>query len=484
MRTLSRRDFMRSAAALTVAGAMAPHGAARSAQGDSGAIRPWPANPRYWEYGGEPVLLLGGTVQDNLFQIPELEEHLDLLASVGGNYIRNTMSARDEGNVWPFAGEDGQYDLEAWNEAYWTRFADMLRWTHERDIFVQIELWDLWDHFDVWERNPWNPANNSTYSVDDTTLATAYDPPGYSGGETFGEPHGFFLTVPALNNDETVLRHQRRFVDRVLEHAFEYGHVLYCVTNEIHTMYPPEWGWYWAEYVRGRAEEAGREAQVTEMYWEFEFSHSQHVASLDRPDVFTYFEGSQNSAINDGEANWANLAYAYQYLEDAPRPINHTKIYGADGGPAWAGGTQESTEAFWRNIVGGSASSRFHRPNAGIGLSDTAQAHIRAVRMFAEALDIFRCVPDFEHTLLTDRQENEAYLTREPGERYGVYFPDGGAAGLDLSEAPGAFTLRWLDVAEGAWRDGGAVSGGETVTLETPGSGHWAAVLLRDGDAG
>ena len=57
-------------------------------------IQPYEKNPRYWQLGGRPVLLLGGTVKDCLFQIPDLEAHLDLLHSVGGNYVRNTMSDR------------------------------------------------------------------------------------------------------------------------------------------------------------------------------------------------------------------------------------------------------------------------------------------------------------------------------------------------------------------------------------------------------
>ena len=59
-----------------------------------GRIMPFEKNPSYWQYEGRPVLLVGGTDDDNLFQLPHLEEHLDLLASVGGNYIRNTMSSR------------------------------------------------------------------------------------------------------------------------------------------------------------------------------------------------------------------------------------------------------------------------------------------------------------------------------------------------------------------------------------------------------
>ena len=58
-----------------------------------------PDNPWYWQYGGRPVLLLGGLNQDNPFNHPELdgdlEKSLDRLAAAGGNYIRNTMSSRD-----------------------------------------------------------------------------------------------------------------------------------------------------------------------------------------------------------------------------------------------------------------------------------------------------------------------------------------------------------------------------------------------------
>ena len=32
------------------------------------ALQPWKENPWYWSYCGEPVLLLGGSDDDNLFQ--------------------------------------------------------------------------------------------------------------------------------------------------------------------------------------------------------------------------------------------------------------------------------------------------------------------------------------------------------------------------------------------------------------------------------
>jgi hypothetical protein len=78
---------------------------------DSRRIQPYSENPRYWQYRGKPVLLLGGTKDDNLFQVSDLKEHLDLLAACRGNYIRSTMSARDDGNVQPFQRLDSGVEL-------------------------------------------------------------------------------------------------------------------------------------------------------------------------------------------------------------------------------------------------------------------------------------------------------------------------------------------------------------------------------------
>ena len=134
-------------------------------------IEIYSANPAYWQYAGEPILLLGGTKDDNLFQIPALKEHLDLLKSVGGNYVRNTMSSRDQGNVWPFRKVNGKYDMDKWNNKYWKRFENFLRLTQERDIIVQIEVWATFDYYrDNWAVNPFNPKNNVNYTAKQTGL--------------------------------------------------------------------------------------------------------------------------------------------------------------------------------------------------------------------------------------------------------------------------------------------------------------------------
>ena len=40
---------------------------------EQGRIQPWRENPRYWEFRGKPVMLLGGSVTDHIFLADDLE---------------------------------------------------------------------------------------------------------------------------------------------------------------------------------------------------------------------------------------------------------------------------------------------------------------------------------------------------------------------------------------------------------------------------
>ncbi|MCB1127148.1 MAG: hypothetical protein KDM81_11660 [Verrucomicrobiae bacterium] len=383
---------------------------AADASGTASRIRPDPDHPAYWNYRGQPVLLLGGSVEDNLFQIPDLEAHLDLLQSVGGNYVRCTMSCRDDGNVWPFKEvAPGRYDLDQWNEAFWERFERFLRLTAQRDIIVQIELWATFDYYrDIWERNPFNPKNNVNYTAEETRL------PMVVNSHPTRTENNFFWSVPAERNQPTVLRYQRRFVDRLLDHALPYGNVLYCMDNE--TSVTPEWGWYWSGRIRSRAGADDLEVQTTEMWDAWDLAHAMHNATFDHPRIYSFVDISQNNH-QKGQAHWDNLAKQRARIAGQPRPLNNVKIYGADTGRF--GATQDGQERFWRSIFGGCAAARFHRPDSGLGLGEIAQANLRSARLLTDRFPVFTCRPAPE--LLGARDPNEAYALSRPGEATAVY---------------------------------------------------------------
>jgi len=426
-----------------------------------------PANPRYWQYDGRPVLLLGGSVEDNLFQIPDLIEHLDTLAAAGGNYVRCTMSCRDPGNVWPFAKRGDLYDLDAWNDEFWRRFETFLTETARRKIIVQIELWATFDYYrDVWDVNPFNPKNNCNYTAEETGLPTVV------ATHPTKTENNFFWSVPAENNQQTVLKYQRKFVDRILTASLQHGHVLYCMDNE--TSVTAAWGAYWADYVRAAAARAGRKVHTTEMWDPWDLAHPMHAATFDHPETYTFVEISQNNH-NSGPKHYEGALTARARVNSQPRPVNCVKTYGADGGRF--GSTRDGIERFWRNIFAGLAATRFHRPPSGIGLSTVAQRNIRSAREVTDAFDIFRCEPMPD--LLKTGPQTEAYCLANPGVEYALYFPAGGEATLDLRAAEGKMRVRWHDIDGGEWRRVETVGAGRRVKLTAPGPGQWAAVLRQ-----
>lgn len=453
---------------------------------DTDRIRPYPGNPYYWQYKGKPVLLLGGSWQDNLFNHPiGLEQHLDRIKSVGGNYVRNTMSHRNTGNVFAYSQRNGKFDLNQWNDEFWERFENFLKLTRDRDIIVQLEIWDPWDHYadhqslGGWSKHPFNPANNINYTGTQSHLPTKID---YN---PHGDPteHAFFRTVPTLADNQLVLRYQQAFVNKLLSYTLGHPHVLYCMNNE--TGEQVEWGDYWAAYVRQRAEAAGVKVQITDMRRSEDIRSGDHAHIFDRPNLYDFVDISQNNAwAGIGQKHYDNIRHVREYLAKQPRPINNNKNYGAA-----RHGEEESVARFCRIVFAGCASVRFHRPHPledpnahevstefGLGLSPRAQTIIKSMSEVANTLDIFRAAPRNE--LLSEREANEAYCLAEPGKQYAVYFPDGGQVRLDVSAVKGPLQVRWLDINRSRWQEPQTITGGGTVKLQAPGKGHWGVVIV------
>jgi len=158
-----------------------------------------------------------------------------------------------------------------------------------------------------------------------------------------------------------------------------------------------------------------------------------------------------------------------------PRPLNTVKTYGADGGRH--GNTRDGIERWWRHVIGGAATARFHRPPSGHGLSELSIASVKAARKLEAIMKPWEI--NAANNLLTDRGNDEAYLACKPGKAYALYFTDGGEVGLDLRKAGGRYLLKWIDLSTGKWKDEQSIIGRQIVTIETPGKGHWLAVITR-----
>ncbi len=442
--------------------------AAQQAQG----IQPWPKDPFYWQYKGNPVLLLGASDDDNLFQWPadKLEPHLDLMRSIGANYVRNTMSDRvDMGHeLYPYLRlPSGKFDLNQWNPEYWERFERFLAWTAARDIIVQIEVWDRFDYSrNHWKPHPYNPANNTNYTHEESGLAADY--PNHPGAND--QP--FFFTTPAQRNNGVLLPYQQRFVEKMLSYSLKYSHVLYCMDNE--TKAEPAWGAYWAGFIKQRARAQDKQVYVTEMWDKWDIKGDEHRNTLDHPELYDFADMSQNNH-NKGDVHWQNALWVRDYVKSLPRPINTVKTYGADTGTY--GSNQDAVERVFRHVLAGFATARFHRPSSGLGLSAQAQAVVKTIRKMESLVPAWDLRPAMDR--LSEREANEAYLAAADNRVFVVYFPREG--GVDLELPGGQYALRWINGSSGEW-DAELelrVAPNVAVSLDAPSKGHWLAVISK-----
>lgn len=431
-------------------------------------------NPFYWSYQGQPVLLIGGTKEDNIFQIDDLEAHLELLKSVGGNYIRCTLSSRDPGNLRPYLkNKKGLYDLDKPNPAYWDKLEQLLEISKSLDIIVQIEIWATYDFYwgDLrWSHNPFNPKLNINYDTEQSQLPDTIPYPAQS------KVNPFFTTVPDLKNNTFLREYQEKFVDKVMETTLPYDHVLYCIDNETNAHY--SWGTYWSQYIRQKATSYGKEIFVTEMWdnwdptngavsgtkmqhpemggWYAQYTnpdlHQNSNYSFSINDTINYqFVDVSNHNAQDGQVHYETGIWVRRTIENSAkiRPINNVKIYGADISQEWSGSVREGQERFWRNVFAGHASVRFHRPDAGIGLSKLAQRNIQSLRMLTESVDFFDFQP--ANHLLSERGSNEAYCMSNGKGQYLLYFPSGGVIQLKVPRK--VYSMRILRIDHSYWME-------------------------------
>jgi predicted alpha-1,2-mannosidase len=440
------------------------------------SIQPYTGNHSYWQYHGEPVLLLGASDNDNLFQSANMREQLETLASVGGDFIRNTMSSRDEGDIWAFhKNEAGLYDLEQWNQRYWEKFDSLLSIAEENDIIVQLEVWDRFDYSrDNWPNNPYNPEYNVNYTFAETGFAKEYPDHPYK------DLQPFFHTIEGMEHYtpqlEIVKKYQEKYVAELLSISLQYPNVLYCMNNETDT--PPAWGKYWIKFIQERAAEAGKTVYTTDMFDGIFRPQSSDDLQLvmSEPETYTFMDISQINSRNLNQVQWDSLMWIMEESEKyKTRPINCTKVYGGPKNRDIFGSVKDGVEKFLRDLMGGCAAVRFHRPTSGNGLSDISQNVIKAVRKVETRIKFWEISPAME--FLGQRSSDEAYLATEPGNKYLIYFPDTGDITLDLSDWDKNFHLQWLDIQEGKWGKTKEIQGGKIVNIVNPNKGDWFAVI-------
>ena len=204
-------------------------------QSNAQPIRLHPDNPHYFQYKGEPKVLVTsaehyGAVLNRDF---DYKTYLKTLHQDGMNYTRiftgsyverpgafgieNNTLAPAAGSFlapWKRVGETGLYqgerkfDLSRWNPKYFSRLKKFVKLARKYDIIVEVTFFSSIYTAENWERNPFNPGNNINIKQElDRKRSNTLD-------------------------NGNLLKYQKMMVRKIVNELQEFGNVIYEIQNE------------------------------------------------------------------------------------------------------------------------------------------------------------------------------------------------------------------------------------------------------------
>ncbi|HPP00800.1 MAG TPA: cellulase family glycosylhydrolase [bacterium] len=428
-------------------------------------IRLHPGNPHYFEFRGQPTVLItsgehyGAVLNldfDYLPYLDELRSHgLNLTRTFSGAYCENPTAFNIEKNTlapypwrlicpWKRSRVPGyfnggnKFDLNTWDEEYFQRLRDFVAQAGKRGIVVELVLFCPFYGDEMWKLSPMNAINNiNGYSMVSRT------------------------EVYALK-DERLTEAQTGMVRRIVRELQNADNLFYEVCNE--------------PYFGGVTREWQNHIIDTIVAEESSFPHRHLIA--------------QNIANGSGVIEKPNpqvsiFNFHYAYPPDAVAQNFHlNKVIGYDEtgfsgnsdtkyrGDGWAflmagGGLYDNLDySFTPDYETGIAS-----PNAPGGGSRALRCQLKVLKDFMESFDFIRMKPDPSViTSLEGDSKVRGWCLAEEGKAYAFYFRFGDRVKIKLNIPPGSYRAEWIHTLTGNVEQAGTVKhpGGE-MALESPG---------------
>jgi hypothetical protein len=198
-------------------------------------IRLLPSNPHYFDFRGKPAVLITsaehyGAVMNLDF---DYKRYLKTLAADRLNLTRTFIAAYREGpqsfgisgntlapkhdrfmTPWPRTDTPGaldglgKFDLERWNDAYFTRLKDFIREAGKHGIVVELTMFCPFYRDEMWNLSPMNGANN------------------INGVGNYARQEVYTLKDPKMQ------RVQDALVRKVVSETREFDNLMYEISNE------------------------------------------------------------------------------------------------------------------------------------------------------------------------------------------------------------------------------------------------------------
>ena len=435
-------------------------------------------NPHYLAYKGKPIILMGsgehyGAVVNLDFDYKSYlqssaAERMNTTRLFMGSYVeklgnfniqRNTLATQTGRMVlpWQRSNEIGyalggnKFDLNTWDERYFTRLADFMKQAREQGIIVEANLFSAY-YENGWQYSPFNPANNINRT------------------DSIGSK-----AVNTLQNGN-ILVHQERYVRELVRRLNGFGNFYFEIQNEpwagqtdvarMHNPYGPPADWRsTVQVVSQPSNEWQREVAgwITSEEKKLPHKHliSQNISNFHYPitnsdpqvSLFTFHYASPDAV----RENW--------YL-NKPIGFNETGF----------AGSADSTyrRQAWRFLLNGGAlfnqldytySVRSPTGRDSIGTSPggggvALRQQFRVLHNFLGKINVTQLQPDYAVVRAAPGQMT--WAMSDGKSRWVVYCESlaTGSYPLTLALPSGTYTAEWIDTQSGRTIQKATISGG------------------------
>jgi hypothetical protein len=433
-----------------------------------GPLRVLPDNPRWLTDGSGRAIYLAGSHTWNDFidtghrrieqngapPVFDYSGYLDSLSRRHDNFFRlwrqEVPQFTDEDppgvkhadpmpwmRVGPELAADGKpkFDLTRFNPAYFERMRSRVTAAGDRGMYVSVMLFEGWFvQFlpDAWNYHPFNPANNVN---------------GIDGGRLR------YYTLDDSDMGRRVLGLQEAYIRKVIDTVGDLDNVLYEVCNEAGP-YSTAWQYHVIRYVKQIESQRPK----------------QHPVGM----TFQY-PGGTNDALFNSPADWIspnNGEPETNYVSNPPSSYGG-KVIVSDTDHL-LGHTGGDIIWVWKSFLRGLNVLFMEEMTPSPTWQDSAREGMRQTRLWSEKIDLAHMTPH-------DALASGRYCLANPGVEYLALQPEAAEFTIDLTGAPGDFTVQWLDVNTGREIPGKPVHGGGKVLFIPPFGGP-AVVHLKSSD--
>ena len=455
--------------------------------GGSGGIQ---RQGRWLTYNGQYVYYVGADTQQLA-----ADTSLDYIAVLnqfqanGINKVRIWVDAYWDPNYlhpWVYNTTTGKYNLDQWNNAYWTRVKAFVSAAQQRSIIVEVSLFDAYPSNPDWFVNDsmriaWNKSYNSNGVFSTNSSGHFY-------------PEFFDLNYSERSTSGKTLKdYQQALVDKTLAELGGYSNVHFEIMNEFFefmsdfpngfaTVAP--WQQYWTDYVAQRTDRLvvahvndatnsqANKAAGQEYFW-------------DRPsvDVLNYHlyqtdPGVISNLLHNAQSKGKVLQSNESYEWYVKNPDGSGQITQAN--------LDRVTKEAWGWFVSGGYYAFYNAQHTEFGGWNQLGTRAKVLNDLATKVRFWEMSPvdssGNEYDALVTQGPGSSNTARQvfanPGSQYVVYFwgtPRSTAARIQL--LAGSYRYEWYDPRTGNLLGSGTVTGGAATNITSPATSSWSGAV-------